>query len=244
MEILAFSLSFADVGSILLAAMGLGLVIFIHELGHFAVAKWCGVKVEKFSIGFGPALWKHTRGEARIRRRPCSTPWGASSRCSGRTTPTTGQMTDQQVAKDPRSYTAKSVPQRIAIISAGVINNMVSAVLFFIIAFLLGVKYQPAVEVGGVTPGDAGVAGRLALGDEIRRDRLPRGREAEASPTCSWRWRCRMKTKSWRLRDIATASRLPPGSAPSSSKTASCPRFLPNPCSRSVCPTRATTRRT
>ena len=44
-------------------ALGLGLVIFFHELGHFAVAKWCGVFVERFSIGFGPILWSFKRGE-------------------------------------------------------------------------------------------------------------------------------------------------------------------------------------
>ena len=44
-------------------ALGLGLVIFFHELGHFAVAKWCGVFVERFSIGFGPILWSFKRGD-------------------------------------------------------------------------------------------------------------------------------------------------------------------------------------
>ena len=46
-----------------MVVLGLGFVIFIHELGHFAVAKWAGVKVEKFSIGFGPSLVGFQRGE-------------------------------------------------------------------------------------------------------------------------------------------------------------------------------------
>jgi regulator of sigma E protease len=45
-----------------MVVLGLGFVIFIHELGHFAVAKWAGVKVEKFSIGFGPSLVGFQRG--------------------------------------------------------------------------------------------------------------------------------------------------------------------------------------
>ena len=49
--------------NILWVALGLGLVIFFHELGHFAVAKWCNVCVERFSIGFGPVLWRTKRGE-------------------------------------------------------------------------------------------------------------------------------------------------------------------------------------
>ena len=47
----------------------LGVLIFIHELGHFAVAKWLGVKVEKFSIGFGPSLFSRTVGETEYVRR-------------------------------------------------------------------------------------------------------------------------------------------------------------------------------
>ncbi|MBI5600835.1 MAG: site-2 protease family protein, partial [Gemmatimonadetes bacterium] len=41
----------------------LGIVIFVHELGHFLAAKWTGVYAPRFSLGFGPALWKHRRGE-------------------------------------------------------------------------------------------------------------------------------------------------------------------------------------
>jgi hypothetical protein len=47
----------------LYTALGLGFVIFVHELGHFAVAKWCGVRVERFSIGFGPVIWSFIKGE-------------------------------------------------------------------------------------------------------------------------------------------------------------------------------------
>ena len=49
--------------NILSVVLGLGLVIFFHELGHFAVAKWCDVHVERFSIGIGPILWSRQKGE-------------------------------------------------------------------------------------------------------------------------------------------------------------------------------------
>lgn len=161
MEILAFNFSLANISSMLLVALGLGLVIFIHELGHFAVAKWCGVKVERFSIGFGPVLWKVTRGETDYALS--AIPFGGYVKMLGQDDADPGQMTDEKIAKDPRSYTAKTVPQRIAIISAGVINNMITAVMFFIIAFMFGVQYPPAI-VGGVVPGmpawEAGLRGR------------------------------------------------------------------------------------
>jgi len=164
-EILA-AITVAKAINVLYAALGLGLVIFIHELGHFAVAKWCGVKVERFSIGFGPILWKVTRGETEYALSVI--PFGGYVKMLGQDDADPAQMADTTVAKDPRSYTAKSVPQRIAIISAGVINNMVSAVIFFIIAFMLGVKYQPAV-VGGVAPGMPAWEAGLRQGDKITR---------------------------------------------------------------------------
>ncbi|MGQ0636965.1 MAG: RIP metalloprotease RseP [Planctomycetaceae bacterium] len=152
--------------NILYVALGLGLVIFIHELGHFAVAKWCGVKVERFSIGFGPILWRHRRGETEYALS--AVPFGGYVKMLGQDDADPSKMADERIARDPRSYTSKSVPQRIAIISAGVINNMLSAVLFFILAFMLGVKYQPAL-VGQVTPGKPGWKANLRLGDEITR---------------------------------------------------------------------------
>ena len=164
MDVLAFGVS--NVGNILLVAVGLGTVIFIHELGHFMVAKWCDVKVERFSIGFGPIIWKVTRGETEYALS--AIPFGGYVKMLGQDDADPGQMTDDTVAKDPRSYTAKTVPQRIAIISAGVFNNMVSAVLFFILAFMLGVKYQPAV-VGGVVPGMPAWKAGLRAGDELTR---------------------------------------------------------------------------
>lgn len=152
--------------NILMVALGLGMVIFIHELGHFLVAKWCGVKVERFSIGFGPILWKYTRGETEYALSII--PFGGYVKMLGQDDADPSQMANERIARDPRSYTAKSVPQRMAIISAGVINNMVSAMLFFVIAFMFGVKYQPAV-VGQVVPAKPAWVAGLRLGDKITR---------------------------------------------------------------------------
>src|SRR6516162_4904280 len=165
-EILAFGFSLSNFPYIVLVALGLGLVIFIHELGHFAVAKWCDVKVERFSIGFGPVLWRITRGETEYALS--AVPFGGYVKMLGQDDADPSQMADDRIAKDPRSYTAKSVPQRIAIISAGVINNMVSAVAFFVIAFMLGVQYQPAI-VGSVVPGMPAWKAGLRQGDVITR---------------------------------------------------------------------------
>ncbi|MFN0052156.1 MAG: RIP metalloprotease RseP [Planctomycetales bacterium] len=168
MEVLALTLipSFDQALNGIYVAIGLGLVIFIHELGHFAVAKWCDVKVERFSIGFGPILWKFTRGETEYALS--AIPFGGYVKMLGQDDADPNQMANEKLARDPRSYTSKSVPQRMAIISAGVFNNMVSAVVFFVVAFLLGVKYQPAV-IGQVEPGKPAWVANLRLGDRITR---------------------------------------------------------------------------
>jgi regulator of sigma E protease len=145
-------------------ALGLGLVIFFHELGHFAVAKWCNVNVERFSIGFGPIIWSRQKGETEYALS--AIPFGGYVKMLGQDDMDPGQMANEDVALNPRSYSAKSVPQRMAIISAGVIMNIFTGLLFFAVAFRLGVVMPPA-KVGFVlTDSPAYVAG-VESGDTI-----------------------------------------------------------------------------
>jgi regulator of sigma E protease len=134
---------------ILMAALGLGLVIFIHELGHFAVAKWCDVYVETFSIGFGPALpgcrWK--RGETVY--LIALFPLGGYVKMLGEGETGEGEEEEE---KNPRSYKNKSVGQRMMIISAGVIMNVILAIICFIAVYSHGLKREVAV-VGNAMPG-------------------------------------------------------------------------------------------
>jgi regulator of sigma E protease len=139
-------------------AIGLGAVIFIHELGHFLVAKWCDVHVQTFSIGFGPALpgciykWGETTYKVAL------FPLGGYVKMVGE-----GGENDEEDT-DPRSYKNKTVGQRMAIISAGVVMNVLFGLVVFIIAFKIG-AHQTAPVVGileaggpawqeGVRPGD------------------------------------------------------------------------------------------
>src|ERR1700687_1547861 len=100
--------------SILLVLVGIGLVIFFHELGHFAVAKWCDVFVERFSIGFGPILWSRKYGETEYALS--AIPFGGYVKMLGQDDMDPSQLTSEELAKAPRSYSAKSVSQRMAII--------------------------------------------------------------------------------------------------------------------------------
>lgn len=163
-------------------AAGLGFVIFVHELGHFAVAKWCGVQCDKFFIGFdifGLKLWSKKIGETEYGIG--IVPLGGYVKMLGqddnpanvareleraRQAQESGDAASSGYVLNPRSYIAKSVPQRMAIISAGVIMNVIFAFIFATIAYCLGVKYEPCV-VSGVVPGSPAWQAGLAPGDEI-----------------------------------------------------------------------------
>jgi regulator of sigma E protease len=205
---------------ILKVAVGLGFVIFVHELGHFAVAKLCGVKCEKFYLGFdfgGLRLCRFRWGEteygigifplggyvkmlgqednpARLREEMerakqqaesggvTNLPSPASGRGSGgeggqepshsALTPALSQKERGPCASpdaplyDPRSFLAQSVPKRMAIISAGVIMNVIFAFLMAVVAFGIGVEQVPCV-IGSVFPGEPAWQAGLRVGDEV-----------------------------------------------------------------------------
>ena len=110
-----------------LVVAGLGLVIFVHELGHFLAAKACDVYVKTFSIGFGPAL------------PGCSFRWGETLYMVG-ALPLGGyvQMVgegSEEEEENPRSFKKKTVFQRMLIISAGVVMNILFGLLCFLLVF-------------------------------------------------------------------------------------------------------------
>ena len=172
---------------ILQVAIGLGFVIFVHELGHFLVAKACGVKCEKFYIGFdigGLKLAHFTWGETeygigilplggyvKMLGQDDNPAAAAREAQRAREVIESGDLppeptADPHPAWDPRSYPAQSVPERMAIISAGVIMNVIFAVLLAAWAFSLGVE-ELTCEVSSVRPGGAAWRAGLRTGDEI-----------------------------------------------------------------------------
>src|SRR5271154_1929134 len=126
-------------------ALGLGFVVFIHELGHFLLAKWNGVKVEKFSIGFGRTLIGFRRGE---------TEYVLAAIPLGGVVKMLGEGPEDQASKstDPRAYPNKSVWARMAIISAGVIMNVFLGLACFVYAYGTGMVEHPA-KIGIVIAG-------------------------------------------------------------------------------------------
>jgi regulator of sigma E protease len=191
--------------SIGMVAAGLGFVIFVHELGHFLAAKACGVKAEKFYVGFdipmpkilgwqipstfGKFQWGETEYGIGI------LPLGGyvkmlgqdddprkykdeQARALAEGTAAVGHETtsdapqnpvpEQPASFDPRSYQSKSVPQRMLIISAGVIMNLIFAVIMGAAAYSMGVPYIPTV-IGHAPAGSPGWTQDLRPGDKVLR---------------------------------------------------------------------------
>lgn len=111
-----------------------GLLIFIHELGHFAVAKYFDVRVDEFALGFGPAVAGFTKGETRYNLRLI--PLGGYVRMAG--------MEDGDAA-DPRGFNKKPLGARALVIAAGPIMNFVLAALLYS-AFLFFVGAEQVEE--------------------------------------------------------------------------------------------------
>ncbi|MFM7163969.1 MAG: site-2 protease family protein [Planctomycetaceae bacterium] len=150
--------------TILAVVFGLGMVIFFHELGHFAVAKWCNVHVERFSIGIGPIIWSHQRGETEYALSVL--PLGGYVKMLGQDDMDPNQMTSSEIAENPRSYSSKTVLQRMAIISAGVIMNVATGFLFFAIGYWNGVP-ESAPVVGSVKAGFPAWEAGIRAGDRV-----------------------------------------------------------------------------
>jgi len=101
----------------------LGFLVFIHELGHFIVAKKSGIKVEEFGIGFPPRIWGKKKGETIYSIN--AIPIGGFVKLYGE------DKVDEEYLSDPLSFTAKPLWVRSLVISAGVVMNFLVAVIIF-----------------------------------------------------------------------------------------------------------------
>jgi len=138
-------------------AVGIGLLILVHELGHFLAAKAFGVRVRQFALGFGPALVKWRRGETEYSLRVL--PLGGFVDLAG-------EHPEAEGADDPRGLWRKPVWQRAVIFAAGVAMNAAMAVVIFAVAFLIGVKAGAPIA-GAVVPGLPAEKAGIEPGDRL-----------------------------------------------------------------------------
>ncbi|MGC9453809.1 MAG: RIP metalloprotease RseP [Phycisphaerae bacterium] len=145
---------------ILQFAIGLGLVIFVHELGHFLVAKGVGIKVERFALGFGPRLFGIKQGETDY----CvnALPLGGYVKMLGQED---FAPLDENQQQDPHSFAAKSVGARLAVISAGVVMNVILASLLFVLIGLVGKEFMAPV-IGDTVAGYPAATAQINWQDE------------------------------------------------------------------------------
>lgn len=149
----------------------LTVLVFVHELGHFLVARWCGVRVEVFSIGFGPEIFGFNSGSG-TRWKFSAIPLGGYVKMYGESRPVgeerdaRARLNEEQVAV---SFYAKPLRHRTAIVFAGpAANYLFAIVLSAAMIFALGEPFTPT-DIGKVLPGTAAERAGLQSGDVIKR---------------------------------------------------------------------------
>lgn len=152
-------------------------LVLVHEAGHMLVAKWCGMRVERFSVFFGRPLWSFQRGE---------TEYGIGWLPLGGYVKITGMAREELVEREfdvngrviretpvapeiaARAYCNSTTPRKVATILAGPMANVVVAIIAFAISFWAGTPVFDRTNVlDAVTPGSPAAAANLQPGDRI-----------------------------------------------------------------------------
>lgn len=132
----------------------LGFLIFIHEGGHFIVAKLCKIKVKEFAIGFGPTIWKKQGKETKYALRLI--PLGGFVNLEG----------EDERSEEEGSFSEASIPKRMAIIVAGgVVNIVFGLVIYFILMTSIG--NNTSLVISQTMPEYAAEQSGIVAGDEI-----------------------------------------------------------------------------
>lgn len=137
----------------------LGLLIFVHELGHFLVAKLCGVRVETFSLGFGKKILQYKKGD---------TNYCVSLIPLGGYVKMYGDDPSKEVPAEQKRYSFlhKPVGQRIAIVLAGPLMNLLFAFILFLVIGLVG-EPMPGNFLGDIKPGTRAFEAGFRSGDKV-----------------------------------------------------------------------------
>lgn len=148
----------------------LAIVVFVHEMGHFLVGRWCGVGVQVFSVGFGPEIvgWNDRHG---TRWKVCAVPLGGYVKFFGdagaASTPDKDGLAGMSEADREKSFHHKHVGQRAAIVAAGPIANFILAILVFAAVFWIGGRTVLAPQVDVVLEDSAAERAGFLAGDLI-----------------------------------------------------------------------------
>jgi regulator of sigma E protease len=141
----------------------LGILIVIHELGHYWVARWCGVKVLRFSIGFGRPIARWVRGPDRTEWVVSALPLGGYVRMLDERDPETGPIAPAELA---RAFNRQPVGRRFAIVLAGPVANLLLAILVYWLLNVVGV-FEPPALLGKPPATTAAAAAGITAGDTV-----------------------------------------------------------------------------
>ncbi len=160
--------------AIILIIVGLSLLVLVHELGHFFVARKCGIKVEEFGIGFPPRIFKKKRGE---------TEWSINSIPFGGFVKLYGEQGLEEGKDKERSFIHQSFSKKITVILAGVTVNAGVGWLLLCMVAIIGAPHH--VIISGIAPeSPAAIAGVkandviLSIQSELERKENPENVEA------------------------------------------------------------------
>src|SRR5262245_56797463 len=170
---------------IVVVLIGFSIIIFFHELGHFLAAKWVGVRVHRFAIGFGKRLMGYRSGEGftfgtrpeysseeLINRKYGETdyclnllPIGGYVKLLGQEDIMFDEKDNPVFSTDPRAFNNRTVGQRMFVVSMGVIFNVLFAGILLVAVYMIGKKMPPPV-VGIIAP-DGPAYGKVHEGDRF-----------------------------------------------------------------------------
>jgi regulator of sigma E protease len=141
----------------------LALLIFVHELGHYSVARWCGVKVLRFSIGFGTPLIRFTVGPDRTEWTISPIPLGGYVRMLDEREGGEGSVAPEELH---RAFNRQSLGKRAAIVVAGPLANFLLAIGLYASLGIVGIE-EPAAVVAEPVAGTQAAAAGLRAGDRV-----------------------------------------------------------------------------
>ncbi len=148
----------------------ISLIVFIHEFGHFIVARWCGVKIEEFAIGFGKKIFGF-RDKKGTQWKFCILPFGGYVKMygdkNGASIPDLELVKKMSPHERKISFLGKNVYQRIAIVSAGPIANFILAIFIFNFLFKVNGISQIEPLVSEVVENSASFEAGIKKGDRI-----------------------------------------------------------------------------
>src|SRR5215813_9298754 len=148
----------------------LSIVVFFHELGHFLIARWCGVKVLTFSIGFGPELVGFDDRHG-TRWKISAIPLGGYVKFFGdenaASTPDQAAIAAMTPEEKRGSFFHKTVGQRVAVVAAGPLANFLLAIVIFAAVFMIFGKSITSARVDTINPDSAAAAAGLQPGDLV-----------------------------------------------------------------------------